>query len=77
MFISASRRLLEQDAEIRRLLAGGCARDQSTTQFCREAVDLAAENSGLKAEMVELRKQLVAAMAYVEKDLMEGDTGQL
>jgi len=30
----------ELQAEIARLQAGGCARDQSTTQFCAEAVAL-------------------------------------
>jgi septal ring factor EnvC (AmiA/AmiB activator) len=37
-----------KDAEIARLKAGGCARDQSTTQFCAEAVALQAEVARLK-----------------------------
>jgi hypothetical protein len=35
-------------AEVERLKAGGCARDQSTTQFCAEAVALQAENVRLR-----------------------------
>jgi hypothetical protein len=35
-------------AEVERLKAGGCARDQSTTQFCAEAVALQAENARLR-----------------------------
>jgi hypothetical protein len=34
--------------EIERLRAGGCARDQTTTQFCAEAVRLQAENARLR-----------------------------
>ncbi len=35
-------------AEVERLKAGGCARDQGTTQFCAEAVTLKAENARLR-----------------------------
>jgi len=38
-------------AEVERLKAGGCARDQSTTQFCAEAVALQAENARLRAAL--------------------------
>lgn len=34
------KRLAEAEAEIERLRAGGCARDQTTTQYCAEAVRL-------------------------------------
>ncbi len=77
LFIAASRRLLEQDAEVRRLLAGGCARDQKTTQFCQEAVSLAAKNHELTTENNLLKQQLSAAMTYVENDLAEGSERQL
>jgi hypothetical protein len=40
-------------AEIKRLKAGGCARDQSTTQFCAEAVALKAEIEKLRAALGE------------------------
>ena len=36
--------------EIERLRAGGCARDQGTTQFCAEAAILAAKVGKLEAE---------------------------
>jgi hypothetical protein len=35
-------------AEVERLKAGGCARDQSTTQYCAEAVALQADNARLR-----------------------------
>ena len=38
-------------AEIARLRAGGCARDQGTTQYCAEAAKLAAENERLRAAL--------------------------
>ena len=38
-------------AEVERLKSGGCARDQSTTQFCAEAVALKAENEKLRAAL--------------------------
>ena len=37
--------------EITRLRAGGCARDQGTTQYCAEAARLAAENERLRAAL--------------------------
>lgn len=38
-------------AEIARLRAGGCARDQGVTQYCVEAAKLAAENERLRAAL--------------------------
>lgn len=46
--------LLEREdakAEVERLRAGGCARDQGTTQYCAEAAKLAAENERLRAAL--------------------------
>ena len=40
-------------AEVERLRAGGCARDQSTTQYCAEAARLAAENEKMRAALRE------------------------
>jgi hypothetical protein len=37
--------------EIKRLRAGGCARDQGTTQYCAEAAALAKENERLRAAL--------------------------
>jgi len=44
-------------AEVERLKAGGCARDQSTTQFCAEAVALLAENARLRAALRDIARQ--------------------
>lgn len=41
----------EAAEEIQRLRAGGCARDQKTTQFCAEAVALQREVERLRLEM--------------------------
>lgn len=41
------RELTAAQAEIARLKAGGCARDQRTTQFCGEALKLYEENAKL------------------------------
>lgn len=38
-----------QEAEIKRLQSGGCARDQGVTQYCAEAARLAKENEKLRA----------------------------
>jgi hypothetical protein len=43
-------------AEVERLKAGGCARDQSTTQFCAEAVALQAENARLREALEGIEK---------------------
>lgn len=41
------------EAENARLVAGGCARDQTTTQFCAEAVALQAEVTRLREALKE------------------------
>jgi hypothetical protein len=43
--------LREAAKELDRLYAGGCARDQSTTQYCAEAARLAEENERLRAAL--------------------------
>lgn len=45
--------------EIDRLRAGGCARDQTTTQYCVEAARLAADNDRLRAALGEIRDRHV------------------
>jgi hypothetical protein len=40
---------LKAEAEVERLRAGGCARDQRTTQWCAEAEALRAERDALQA----------------------------
>lgn len=43
--------------EIERLRAGGCARDQQTTQFCAEAVTLQREIEMLREMVAEMRER--------------------
>jgi hypothetical protein len=57
-----------QAAEIARLQAGGCARDQTTTQYCAEAVALA-------AEIQRLRGELSAATGYMLNAKIDLETG--
>ena len=45
-------------AEIERLRAGGCARDQTTTQYCAEAAALQSENARLKDAIHDLAKHI-------------------
>lgn len=54
-------------AEVERLKAGGCARDQRLTQFCAEAVLLQAGNETIKAEAQTLRAQLVEAVGLLSR----------
>jgi uncharacterized small protein (DUF1192 family) len=41
-------KLVAAQQEIQRLKAGGCARDQVTTQFCAEAVEIARDRDRLR-----------------------------
>lgn len=52
------KRLAAAEAEIERLKAGGCARDQTTTQYCAEAVALQSENARLKDAVHDLAKHI-------------------
>lgn len=45
-------------AEVKRLRAGGCARDQRTTQFCAEAVAKDAEIAKLRDQILGYQQQL-------------------
>ena len=56
---------MEAAAEIERLRAGGCARDQGTTQYCAEAAKLAAENEKLRAAL----KELLACPHVADRDI--------
>lgn len=58
--VLAVAKLKEDLEELARLRAGGCARDQRTTQFC--------------AEVVELERKLEAWKAYAERLERAGDT---
>lgn len=48
--------LTAANAEIARLKAGGCARDQRTTQFCAEAVELARKLEEANKRIAELEQ---------------------
>lgn len=70
--------LLEREdarAEVERLRAGGCARDQGTTQYCAEAAKLAAENERLRAWNREIA---VNAKAFAEalREIADFDTDE-
>ena len=58
---------LEAADEIRRLRAGGCARDQGTTQYCAEAAALAAENAKLR----EANELLLTDVRRTDVDMRE------
>jgi hypothetical protein len=49
-------------AEVERLRAGGCARDQTTTQFCAEAVTLRAEVERLRGLLSNVMEASTAAI---------------
>lgn len=58
--------------EIERLRAGGCARDQKTTQFCREALDLQAELATCRIAYEQaVRDRDAARLAYC-RDVWQG-----
>lgn len=48
----------QADDEIERLRAGGCARDQKTTQYCAEAMRLQVEIERMREERDEARREL-------------------
>jgi hypothetical protein len=61
--------LREAAKELDRLYAGGCARDQFTTQYCAEAARLAAKNEQNRIDLEEYRRdveRLRAALREIE-----------
>jgi len=52
--------VLRAVVEIERLRAGGCARDQGTTQFCAEAAAMSKEIERLRAENADLKHNVIA-----------------
>jgi len=56
-----------RDEEIKRLRAGGCARDQGTTQYCAEAARLAVENEQNCIDLEEYRRDVERLTAEVER----------
>lgn len=57
-FLDAADVIERLAAEVERLRAGGCARDQRTTQYCAEAVRLQAEIERLIRERDAARRQV-------------------
>ena len=53
-------------AEVKRLKAGGCARDQTTTQFCAEAAALQAENARLREALTNAAAVIGSFYAFAE-----------
>lgn len=60
--------LAAANAEVARLQAGGCARDQRTTQFCAEAVELSQKLAAANARIAELEKWINALELYDTND---------
>jgi outer membrane murein-binding lipoprotein Lpp len=58
-------------AEVASLKAGGCARNQGTTQFCQEAVDLQSEVASLKADYTRLFDECIRVNA--ERDRINAE----
>ena len=54
--------------EIERLRAGGCARDQGTTQYCAEAARLAAENERLRAALKQIDEHCLQMLRVPTKE---------
>jgi hypothetical protein len=60
----------EAAAEITRLRSGGCARDQTTTQFCAEAVALQKRLEGAEKGMEAARKMHAAQQAEAKAQIL-------
>jgi hypothetical protein len=66
--------LREAARELDRLYAGGCARDQSTTQYCAEAARLAVENEQNRIDLEEYRRDVERLTAALERDAVYFDS---
>ncbi|NBW12826.1 MAG: hypothetical protein EBR82_32860 [Caulobacteraceae bacterium] len=62
-----TRDLTAANAEIARLKAGGCARDQRTTQFCAEVLKLQEENATFRSAIRQMSEVEDAARAEAIK----------
>jgi small-conductance mechanosensitive channel len=74
------KKIAEQAVEIERLRAGGCARDQGTTQYCAEAAMKDAEIASLlntladeRTESMRLRAALEWLTGRLEQDFNGGE----
>lgn len=61
------------EAENARLMAGGCARVQTTTQFCAEAVSLQTEVDRLRGLLLEMHE---FPMAYKARQILLAVLGE-
>ena len=66
-----------QNAEVTRLRAGGCARDQGTTQYCAEAAKLAADNERLRAALREAYEVYAGSDGFIPETAGEGYQQQI
>jgi outer membrane murein-binding lipoprotein Lpp len=61
-------------AAVERLRAGGCVRDQRTTQYCAEAVRLQARVWQLEGDASALAERLTAERDEMQRDLRKAET---
>jgi hypothetical protein len=59
--------LREAARELDRLYAGGCARDQGTTQYCAEAARLVEESEQNRIDLEEYRRDVERLTAALER----------
>ena len=62
--------LREAASELDRLYAGGCTRDQGTTQYCAEAARLAMENERLRAALSQDKPRAAWADAIAKNGML-------
>lgn len=63
--ITALRERAERaEAEVERLKAGGCARDQTTTQYCAEAVEAIARAKRAERELASIHAEAASALGW-------------
>lgn len=71
--IAVQDRITELQAENERLQAGGCARNQRTTQYCAESAALAKENERLRQSLSRVAGLLRCYVPSDEDCLAEAD----
>jgi hypothetical protein len=69
--------LREAAKELDRLYAGGCARDQGTTQYCAEAARLAVENERLRVALRGAYEVYAGSDGFIPETAAEGYQQQI